>query len=170
MNVKTANLAEVFAFPNLMNLKNCKFIKYGHYSINQVLEGSKPHYYSQSVLQQIAKTDRNFVYHVELLLPKYKRHFKKFINNDRIYQIHVNMSQRAHNIDVLKSYYLVRLIDNELQKKERINTTAIEMSIRNAEREFAKVDFGLLKTKLEGAGWSLDYIYLDPKKNRYTIE
>jgi hypothetical protein len=64
----------------------------------------------------------------------------------------------------------VRLIDNELQKKERINTTAIEMSIRNAEREFAKVDFSNLKSRLEAAGWSLDYIYLDPKKNRYTIE
>jgi hypothetical protein len=44
------------------------------------------------------------------------------------------------------------------------------MSIRNAEREFAKVDFSSLKIKLEAAGWSLDYIYLDPKKNRYTIE
>jgi hypothetical protein len=50
MSVKSANHQEVFAFPNLMNMKNCKFIKYGHYSINQVLEGSKPHYYSQSVL------------------------------------------------------------------------------------------------------------------------
>ena len=44
------------------------------------------------------------------------------------------------------------------------------MSIRNAEREFAKVDFSSLKIKLEDAGWSLDSIYLDPKKNRYTIE
>ena len=44
------------------------------------------------------------------------------------------------------------------------------MSIRNAEREFAKVDFSCLNGKLESAGWSLEYIYLDPKKNRYTIE
>lgn len=59
------------------------------------------------------------------------------------------MSQRAHNSDVLKSYYLARLIDNELQKKERMNTTAIEMSIRAAEREFAKVDFNNLMQQLE---------------------
>ena len=44
------------------------------------------------------------------------------------------------------------------------------MSIRNAEREFAKVDFNHLQNKLESQGWSLDYIYLDPKKNRYTVE
>lgn len=44
------------------------------------------------------------------------------------------------------------------------------MSIRNAEREFTKVDFTDLSNKLKDAGWSLDYIYLDPKKNRYNIE
>ena len=51
-----------------------------------------------------------------------------------------------------------------------MNTTAIEMSIRAAEKEFAKVDFNNLMIQLESQGWSLDYIYLDPKKNRYTIE
>jgi|LauGreDrversion4_2_1035121.scaffolds.fasta_scaffold3629843_1 hypothetical protein len=51
------------------------------------------------------------------------------------------MCQKAENLDVLKSYYLSRLIDLELSKKERINTHAIELSIRNAEREFSKVDF-----------------------------
>lgn len=44
------------------------------------------------------------------------------------------------------------------------------MSIRNAEREFSKVDFPEFSRKLLDAGWSLEYIYLDPKKNRYTIE
>jgi hypothetical protein len=64
----------------------------------------------------------------------------------------------------------VRLIDSELQKKERINTTAIEMSIRAAEIAFSKIDFTDLQSKLEQNGWSLEYIYLDPKKNRYNIE
>jgi hypothetical protein len=70
----------------------------------------------------------------------------------------------------LKSYFLARLIDNELFKKERMNSTAIEMSIRAAEREFAKVDFVALQKSFEKQGWSLEYIYLDPKKNRYIIE
>lgn len=51
------------------------------------------------------------------------------------------MSQKAQNIDVLKSYYLARLIDNELKRRERINTQTIEMSIRNAEIMFSKIDF-----------------------------
>jgi hypothetical protein len=65
---------------------------------------------------------------------------------------------------------LARLIDIELQKKEVMNTTAIEMSIRSAEIAFSKIDFGDLQIKLEQQGWSLEYIYLDPKKNRYNIQ
>lgn len=53
----------------------------------------------------------------------------------------MNMSQRANNLDILKSYFLARLVDNELFKKERINTQAIEMSIRAAENKFSKIDF-----------------------------
>jgi hypothetical protein len=94
-------------------MNNCKFIRYGHHSIYEVLASSKPHYYTQSVLKQLEKPDRNFVYHVTLL-PKYKRRIKGLINNGRIYQIDVNMSQKASNIDILKSYYLTRLIDIEL--------------------------------------------------------
>jgi hypothetical protein len=65
---------------------------------------------------------------------------------------------------------LARLIDIELQKKEVMNTTAIEMSIRSAEVAFSKIDFVDLQIKLEQQGWSLEYIYLDPKKNRYNIQ
>ena len=82
----------------------------------------------------------------------------------------MNMSQRANNVDILKSYFLARLVDNELTRKERINTQAIEMSIRAAENKFSKVDFNKLQNELIINGWSLDYIYLDPKKNRYNIE
>jgi len=82
----------------------------------------------------------------------------------------MNMSQRANNVDILKSYFLARLVDNELTRKERINTQAIEMSIRAAENKFSKVDFNQLQNELIINGWSLDYIYLDPKKNRYNIE
>lgn len=134
-----------------------------------MLENSKPSYYAQSVIHQLSKTDRNFVYHIELL-PKLARKLKAVTNNGRIYKIHVNMSRDSQSIDQLKSYFLVRLIDSELQKKERINTTAIEMSIRAAEIAFSKIDFTDLQSKLEQNGWSLEYIYLDPKKNRYNIE
>jgi len=65
---------------------------------------------------------------------------------------------------------LARLIDIELQKKKVMNTTAIEMSIRSAEVAFSKIDFADLQIKLEQQGWSLEYIYLDPKKNRYNIQ
>jgi hypothetical protein len=51
-----------------------------------------------------------------------------------------------------------------------MNTTAIEMSIRSAEVAFSKIDFADLQIKLEQQGWSLEYIYLDPKKNRYNIQ
>jgi hypothetical protein len=54
------------------------------------------------------------------------------------------MSQHAESIDILQSYFLARLIDNELMKKERMSTQAIEMSIRTAEIEFSKIDFNLL--------------------------
>lgn len=91
MDVEKTNHMEVFCLPNLMNLKNCKFIQYGHHSIYEVLAISKPHYYVQSVLKQLEKTERNFVYHV-ILLNKFKRNFKRLLNNGRIYEIHINMS------------------------------------------------------------------------------
>ena len=73
------------------------------------------------------------------------------------------MRQSANTMDILQSYYLVRLIDIELSKKEMINTQAIEKSIRAAEIEFWRVNFSDLKKSLEDAGWSLEYIYLDAK-------
>ena len=100
MSVTEANNKEIFCFPNLLNKKHCKFIKYGNLNINEVLENSKPSYYAQSVIHQLSKTDRNFVYHIRLL-PKLERRLRKFTNNGRIYQIHLNMSQNSQSIDQL---------------------------------------------------------------------
>lgn len=94
LSVEKANSKEKFYLPNILNRMNCKFIRYGHFSIYEVLASSKPHYYTQSVLQQLDKQDRLFVYHVKLI-PKLQRRMKGFLNNGRIYQIHVNMNQRA---------------------------------------------------------------------------
>lgn len=48
--------------------------------------------------------------------------------------------------------------------------TDVSEAIRLAEREFAKIDLPKLNQQLKDSGWSLDYIYLDPKKNRYHVE
>ena len=46
----------------------------------------------------------------------------------------------------------------------------VSEAIRLAEREFAKIDLPKFDQQLKDSGWSLDYIYLDPKKNRYHVE
>lgn len=51
VSVEKANSKEKFYLPNILNRMNCKFIRYGHFSIYEVLASSKPHYYTQSVLQ-----------------------------------------------------------------------------------------------------------------------
>ena len=65
---------------------------------------------------------------------------------------------------------MVRLLDIELLKHKEFTSELIANCIRTAEREFLKVDFHSLEQKLRKAGWSLEYIYLDPKKNRYSVE
>ena len=37
--------------------------------------------------------------------------FKRFINNDRSYVIHLNVMHDATSIDILDSYYFARLLD-----------------------------------------------------------
>lgn len=51
INAADANHKEVFYLPNFLNLSMCKFIRYGHHSIGKVLEMSKPHYYTKSVIK-----------------------------------------------------------------------------------------------------------------------
>lgn len=71
---------------------------------------------------------------------------------------------------MLKSYILVRLLDQELLPFKEFTTEIIENSIRKAEIAFLNVDFHNLEQRLKKAGWSLEYIYLDPKKNRYSVD
>lgn len=46
LNVKQANDREIFIYPDMFNSNTCKFIRYGHHSIYEVLASSKPHYYT----------------------------------------------------------------------------------------------------------------------------
>lgn len=59
------NHIEVFYLPNLINSKVCKFIKYGEKTLYQALEKSIVKDHSQSLLKQLSKKDRRFVYYVE---------------------------------------------------------------------------------------------------------
>jgi hypothetical protein len=94
----------------------CKFIKYARYTIGQVLATSKPHYYTKSVILQLEKNDRHFVYYVKLISPT-ARKFKWLSNNGRLYKIHINLHKKATNFDIMKSYYFARLLDIELYEK-----------------------------------------------------
>ena len=47
---------------------------------------------------------------------------------------------------------------------------SFDEAIAMAEREFAATDFAKFEKSLKESGWSLDYIYLDGKKNRYRCE
>lgn len=111
MNVVEGNFKEIFFLPNFINAHYCKYIKFGHRTIGKVLATSKPQYYTKSVILQLEKNDRNFVYHVSLI-SLMKRRFKKIVNNGRIYQIHLNMNKNATNFDIMKAYYFARLLDN----------------------------------------------------------
>lgn len=64
----------------------------------------------------------------------------------------------------------MRLLDIELLKLQYFDRESINLAIRAAEIEFSHVDFAVLEKNLVNKGWSLDYIYLDQKKNRYSIE
>lgn len=77
------------------------------------------------------------------------------------------MHKECSNQDQLYAYLFARLLDDELMKPEQ---TDVSEAIRLAEREFAKIDFPQFCSLLKQSGWSLDYIYLDPKKNRYDVE
>lgn len=50
LSAELVNHMEVFYLPNIINLKVCKFIKYGNHTIGKVLATSKPHYYTKSVM------------------------------------------------------------------------------------------------------------------------
>ena len=70
--------------PNMLNKNYCKFIKYGVHNIGNVLAKSDTVYYCESIIHQINKKDRNFIYHIKyrssMLTP-----FNRFYNNGRKY-------------------------------------------------------------------------------------
>ncbi|CDW83257.1 UNKNOWN [Stylonychia lemnae] len=169
------NHIEVFYLPNLLNMKVCKFIKYGHSSVYSLLEDKKDKLYQQNLVNQLKQKDRKFIYHVEGLNSRFRTNFKGFFNNGRPYKIHINMKKEAENIDILKSYYFARLLDNQLNKdmsynKNDSNTNNLYQKIYEAEQEYKQIDFSEFENQLKGQGWSLEYIYLDSKKNRYSVD
>ena len=81
-----------------MNWHHCKFIRFGENSIAQVIGASEPNYYTTSLMHQLHKEDRSFVYYVKLL-PWYKRPFCAILNNRRPFVLHMNMKKGAKNTD-----------------------------------------------------------------------
>jgi hypothetical protein len=74
----------------------------------------------------------------------------------------------------MKSYYLGRLIDSNLQhaqsksENNKLSAQLTIQSIRKAEWELQITDFEAdLKKPMEEKGWSLDFIYLDQGENRF---
>lgn len=73
--MKVINEKSTFTVPNFMNWNYCKFIRFGEHSVAQVIGASQPNYYITSLMHQLHKENRNFVYYVRLL-PWYKRPFR----------------------------------------------------------------------------------------------
>ena len=119
--MKSINDMSTFTVPNFMNRNYCSFIKFGVNPISHVmgmgkpLQAGEPNYYVNSLLHQLHKENRKFVYYVSML-PYHKRPFCKINNNNRPYLIHMNMRKDAENPDQLAAYYFARLLDIELQK------------------------------------------------------
>jgi len=111
--VKQANSNENFVLPNFLNMKRCKYIRFGENQISHVLTQSKPNYFAESFLDQLSKNDRNFAYHVNFL-PRVKRPFKSVTNNGRVHVIHINMKQECNNSDIIAAYFLAHLLDAKL--------------------------------------------------------
>lgn len=59
------------------------------------------------------------------------------------------MCLKSTNFDILKSYYLTRLIDLELMKTSEFSRDVIENAIKAAERQYQRVDFIGLEQRLK---------------------
>ena len=81
-----------------MNWHYCRFVRFGQNSISHVLGMTQPNFYVTSLLHQLHKENRKFVYYISLL-PWHKRPFSTIINNGRPYIIHLNMRKDAVNVD-----------------------------------------------------------------------
>ena len=120
---------------------------------------------------QLQKPDRKFTYHISFL-SSFKRQFKFLSNNQRPYVIHLNLEHSASNIDILESYYFARHLDRSLQKKFDRDSLlySVEGAIKESEWHFEnEFDSKRFVQDLIKSGWSLDYIYLEQKKNRYSV-
>lgn len=84
------------------------------------------------------------------------------------------MKNEATNKDQLAAYYYARLLDAELMKmyesKEPVCYDLIQNCIRRAELKFSQVNIDNFSEALCENEWSLDYIYLDRKKNLYEFK
>ena len=163
------NAQEAFCWPNYLNYTRCSFIRYGKLELSDVLTREGKDYYAKSVFLQLHKPERKFAYHIEFL-PAYKRYFKRITNNSRPYIIHINLEHGCDNSDILESYYFARVLDRNMSRDdaEHIN---VESAIRATEWHFEnEFDVKDLAKQILKKGWSLDYIYLDAKKNRYSVQ
>ena len=60
------------------------------------------------------------------------------------------------------------MLDNNLEKYRQDDYYEVERAIRESEWHFEnEFDVRGLTKQIEDKGWSLSYIYLDTKKNRY---
>jgi len=97
---------------------------------------------------------------------------KNLVGNYRPYTIHFNLEKSAKPLDILRSYYLGRLIDENIQNGSSSTLTHDELQFakRRAEWQLSILDMenDLIKP-LENEGWSLDFIYLDDTNNRFSV-
>ena len=93
-----------------MNRHHCRFVRFGEKSVSHVIGGQSKHYYVTSLMHQLHKENRNFVYYIQML-PSMQRKFCKITNNGRPYVIHINMKLGRKNVDQLSAYYFARLLD-----------------------------------------------------------
>jgi len=96
-SMREVNALSNFTVPNFLNWHHCRFIRFGENSISHVIGQSK-NYYVTSLMHQLHKEDRNFVYYIQML-PKRSLPFKAVTNNGRPFVIHLNMKKEANNID-----------------------------------------------------------------------
>jgi hypothetical protein len=75
------------------------------------------------------------------------------------------MHKNSTNQDQLQAYLFARILDRQLALQADTHE-----AMRHAELEFAETDMSKLEQQLKDSGWSLEYIYLDRKKNRYDVE
>lgn len=62
--MREINSQEFISVPNFLNKHYCRFVAFGKKSISQVIGMTNPKYYITSVMHQLHKDNRNFVYYI----------------------------------------------------------------------------------------------------------